>query len=88
MLEIPVEGATGGHAAITADWVASIRTGSPLLAPGIEGIHGLEISNAMHLSSWLERSLELPVDEDVFHAELEKRIQDSRGRGAGGKTGG
>lgn len=40
------------------------------MANGTEGIHGLELSNAMHLSSWLEKTVELPIDEDLFLEKL------------------
>ena len=47
--------------------------GEPLIAPGADGIRGLTISNAIHLSSWTGEAVELPIDEDKFIAELEKR---------------
>ena len=31
------------------------------------------LSNAMHLSSWLGKAVEIPFDEDLFLAELNKR---------------
>ena len=40
------------------------------MADGAEGIHGLELSNAMHLSSWLEKPVEFPIDEDLFLEKL------------------
>ena len=45
----------------------------PLVADGKEGIRGLSISNAIHLSSWLNRTVELPIDEELFLEELNKR---------------
>jgi len=45
-----------------------------LIASGEEGINGLTISNAIHLSGWLGKTVELPLDEDLFKAELEKRF--------------
>jgi len=41
-----------GHNGILQNYTDAILTGSPLLAPGEEGILGLSISNAMHLSDW------------------------------------
>jgi hypothetical protein len=49
-----------------------------LTANGIEGINGLTISNAIHLSSWLQKPVELPMDDDLFLNELNKRISTSR----------
>jgi len=51
---------------------------SLLYARGEEGIHGLSISNAAHLSSWLGRDVALPMDEELFYAELQKKIAGSR----------
>ena len=51
---------------------------APLVADGREGIRGLSLSNAIHLSSWLDRTLEIPVDEDLFLQELDKRRANSR----------
>lgn len=41
-----------------------------------EGLNGLTFSNAIHLSSWLGKEVTLPLDEDLFIAELEKRKQE------------
>ena len=48
------------------------------MAPATDGIYGLSISNAIHLSSWLERWVDLPIDEDLFLEELNKRIANSK----------
>ena len=55
----------------------SICDGSPLLAPGIEGINGLALSNAMHLSAWTDNWVELPIDEDLYYEKLQERIKTS-----------
>ena len=75
--EIPITGEMTGHAGITRNWVEAIRKGTPLLAPGAEGIRGLQISNAMHLSAWLDQWVELPVPEDLYYQKLQERIKDS-----------
>jgi predicted dehydrogenase len=85
-VDIPIEGDTPGHPGITADWVRAIRTGSKLLAPGEEGIKSLEISNAMYLSSWLDRSVDLPIDDELYRRELEKRVRGSTFRKPDGST--
>jgi len=76
-IEVPVEGKTTGHVGIIQDWVDSIINDTELLAPGIEGINGLEISNAMHLSTWQDDWVDIPVNEDLFYEELQKRIEES-----------
>jgi hypothetical protein len=52
--------------------------GEPLIADGREGINGLTISNAMHLSAWLNQPVDLPLDEQLFKSELMKRVKTSR----------
>ena len=44
-------------------------------ATGEEGIHSLMLSNAMHLSSWLGKTIPLPLDEALFLSELRKRYK-------------
>ncbi|WP_276356203.1 Gfo/Idh/MocA family protein [Cohnella caldifontis] len=79
LVEIELEPGEGEqHAGITRDWVRAIREGTPLLAPGEEGIHGLTLSNAMLLSTWTDDWVELPLDEERFHRMLEHRIRNSR----------
>lgn len=68
--EIKPEGSGGGHKEITSNWVDAILNGTPLIAPGEEGIRSLEISNAMLLSAWTGSKIELPIDEDLFYEKL------------------
>lgn len=78
-IEIPLEPGEGQqHIGITRDWVHAIRHGTPLLAPGEEGILGLTLSNAMLLSSWTDGWAELPLDEELFRKLLQERINNSR----------
>lgn len=63
----------GQHTGIINNFTNHIVNGEPLIAPGAEGIRGLTISNAIHLSSWTGEAVELPIDEDKFIVELEKR---------------
>ncbi len=63
----------GQHTGIINNFINHIVNGEPLIAPGADGIRGLTISNAIHLSSWTGEAVELPIDEDKFIAELEKR---------------
>ena len=59
-------------------WGGAILRGEKLVADGREGIHGLTLSNAMHLSSWTGKTVELPFDEDLYYEELMKRVATSR----------
>ena len=59
-------------------WGGAILRGEPLIAGGEEGINGLTLSNAMHLSSWLGKEITLPFDEDLYYNELMKRVATSK----------
>ena len=83
--EIPVPAAgPNSHAIITTNWVNAMLDGTPLMAPGEEGIKGLSISNAMHLSAWTDSLVELPIDEDLYYAKLQEKIESSTYKKAAG----
>lgn len=75
--EVPIKGETTGHKGITENFVNAILKGTKLLAPGIEGINGLQISNAMYLSAWTDKWANIPVDEELFYELLQERVQKS-----------
>lgn len=60
------------HTGIINNFVSAILFKTPLIAPGADGIRGLTISNAIHLSAWTGEKVVLPIDEDKFIEELEK----------------
>lgn len=64
------------HAGVLENFAANILDGTPLLAPGSDGIKGVRLANAIHLSSWTGSEVALDFDEDLFLAELNKRIQE------------
>lgn len=76
--EIPIEPpAKSGHETIMQNFADAILHGKPLLSPASEAIHAVEIANAMHLSSWLQTSVALPIDAALFRRHLNKRITQS-----------
>lgn len=76
-IELKPEGENSQHVGVLNAFAAAILHGEPLTAEGVEGINGLTLSNAMHLSSWLGKTIELPLDENLFKAELDKRVATS-----------
>lgn len=75
--EVPAPGENTQHVGILNNWVNAILHGAQLIAPGIEGIKGLSLSNAMHLSAWTDSWVELPFDDDVFYEKLKEKIDNS-----------
>lgn len=77
--EIPVQGGEGPqHSGILQNFTDALLKGTPLLAPGEEGIKGLTLSNAMHLSAWTDNWVDLPIDEDLFYNTLQEKIKNSK----------
>lgn len=76
--EIPVWGPNLQHVGVLRNFVEAITKGTKLLAPGEEGILGLTISNAMHLSAWTDQWVELPLDEDLYLSLLQDKIHISK----------
>ena len=75
--EIPVWGPNLQHLGILRNFTDAILKGTKLLAPGEEGIRGLTISNAMHLSAWTDSWVELPIDEELYLSQLQEKIKNS-----------
>ena len=73
-----LDGENPQHKGVINAWGGAILRGEPLVAGGEEGINGLTLSNAMHLSSWLGREITLPFDEDLYYTELMKRVATSK----------
>ena len=63
------------HGHVLTNFAAKVKGEGELLAPGSDGINGVMLANAALLSSWLGKEVELPVDEDLYIAELNKRIE-------------
>ncbi|MDR1628796.1 MAG: Gfo/Idh/MocA family oxidoreductase [Oscillospiraceae bacterium] len=80
--EVDYEGENPQHVGVLNAFAAHILRGETLVANGEEGINGLTISNAAHLSSWLDRAVTLPLDEELFLSELNKKIAGSKEKAA------
>lgn len=77
-IDIETDGQNPQHVGVLNAWGGAILRGEPLVAGGEEGINGLTVSNAMHLSQWLGKTIELPFDEDLYYEELMKRVATSK----------
>ncbi len=76
--EVETDGKNPQHVGVLNAFAAHILHGEPLVAEGVEGIRGLTLSNAMHLSCFLGHPVDIPFDEDVYYEELMKRVKTSR----------
>lgn len=62
------------HGTVMENFALHVLTGSPLLAPGADGIMGVRLANASQLSAWTGKTVSLPCDEEQYNAELNKLI--------------
>ncbi|MBE0542434.1 MAG: Gfo/Idh/MocA family oxidoreductase [Verrucomicrobia bacterium] len=77
-IEIPFENANVPHAIMVQNFVNAILNGEPLIAPGAEGIHSVELANVMVYSSLLAQTVELPMDGAGWEQELNQLIAESK----------
>jgi predicted dehydrogenase len=66
------------HVGILQNFVAAILDDAPLIAPAVEGIHSVELANAMLYSSFQKKTVELPLDARAYARHLKRLIQTSR----------
>ena len=81
IVDVETDGENLQHVGVFNKFAAAVLRGEPLVADGREGINGLSISNAMHLSAWQNREVSLPLsaeDEKAFYDELMERVKTSR----------
>ena len=76
--QVETDGKSEQHFGVLNAFANAILRGEPLIAEGEEGINGLMLSNAMHLSAWQGKEIALPFDENLFYDELMNRVNSSR----------
>ena len=77
--EIPADFSGGEqHVGILKNFADALLNGKELLAKGEDGILGLTISNAIHLSAWTGETVDVKhFSDDKFYEELQKKIKNS-----------
>ena len=77
--EIPADKSGGEqHMGILKNFADAVLKGTPLLAPGYEGINGLTISNAIHYSAWTGGWADVKnFPHDEFYGLLKDKIAKS-----------
>lgn len=79
-IEVETDGINDQHPGVLNAFSDHILYGTPLVAKGTEGINGLMISNAAHLSSWTNETVTLPIDEDKFYTLLMEKVASSKAK--------
>ncbi len=79
-IDIDIEVKETSHTGVMNAFADKILGKGELVADGSEGINGLTLSNAMHLSDFLGKEVKLPIDADLYKEELMKRVKNSVGK--------
>ena len=79
-VEVELEGENSQHSGICNNIANAILGLEEVYAPAKDGICGVQLANAMLLSTWLDKEIELPFDDEMFYEELKKRIAVSKPR--------
>ena len=78
--EPETDGENPQHIGVLNAWANAILHGGDLVADGREGINEVRLSNAMHLSAFLGKEVEIGFDDDLYFEELSKRIASSNAK--------
>ncbi|MCQ2436714.1 MAG: Gfo/Idh/MocA family oxidoreductase [Clostridia bacterium] len=84
--DVPVEtdGKNPQHVGILNNFANAVLGIEPLFVDGREGLNGVELMDSMLLSTWLDKEITLPIDDELYLSELEKRISESKSHGESG----
>ena len=77
-VEIELEGENSQHAGVCNNFIDAILGRDALFAPVEDGLNGVILANSMLLSTWLDKTIDLPFDDELFYEELKKRIAVSK----------
>ena len=77
-IDIPIHGIGDQHVGILNNFSSAIRDGAPLIAQAVDGIHSVELGNAMVLSSLADKTLSLPLDAAFVDRSYKKLIASSK----------
>ncbi|MBO5287730.1 MAG: Gfo/Idh/MocA family oxidoreductase [Clostridia bacterium] len=66
-----------GHLVIISNFARAVLYGEELIAPARDGINQLMMCNGAYLSSWLDETVLLPLDEGKYLQFLKKKVENS-----------
>lgn len=76
-IDVPVPAGHNGHTALLRQFAHAVRSGnqSDLVATGEDGLHALELANAMVLSSFRDQTVTMPLDRGAYDTLLDELKQ-------------
>ncbi len=77
-IEVETDGENLQHTGICRNFTNAILGIEPLFVDGKEGLNSVELMDAMLMSTWLNKMIELPIDDEKYHELLLKQIKNSK----------
>lgn len=77
-IDIPINGHGGQHKEILQNFVEAVLGKAELIAPAVEGIHSVELGNAMLYSALHQQPVLLPLNEQQYEDFLKGKIKNSK----------
>src|SRR2546421_343299 len=77
-VEIPFQNTANAHAILMQNFVNAILDGEPLIAPGAEGIHSVELANVILYSSLMDQTVKMPMNSAAYEKKLNQLISESK----------
>jgi predicted dehydrogenase len=77
-VSFPISGHGEKHLGILKNFADAILDGAPLIAPAEEGIHSVELANAMLYSTFTGQTVDLPLDGEAYERHLLTLIEASK----------
>ncbi len=78
-IEVPYQHhGQSGHKLALENFADAIQHGAPLIAPAVEGIRSLALGNAIMLSSFLGKPVDMPFDDDLYADHIAELARNSR----------
>ena len=77
-IEVETDGQNPQHVGILNNFSNAVLGLEPLFVDGKEGINGVQLMDSMLLSTWLNDFVELPIDDELYLSELQKRVATGR----------
>ena len=78
VVEIPTDGLNLQHKGVIEAWIKKILGTGEGANDGREGLASVMLSNAMYMSAFTGKTVELPLDGKVYYNELMKRVAVSK----------
>ncbi len=77
-IDIPFDNVPNAHGVLMQNFVDSILDGTPLIAPGTDGMGSVELANVLTYSSLIGQTVELPMDSKAWENKLNELIANSK----------